>query len=396
MKTISLSILILGLLSSLAIAAEDFTFSFEPSSSTKKNFELTNSFTGGWLKENEKSSGSFLLQSDLKLGPVGVGLDANLLLGDKMIEGFNSVVVRYAEYDDGFRGLRYGVLEKVTLGYGLLMKNYTTRSQSAALLSNQQIGLKGYIGFDRYKAEAMGTWSHVYAVRFSEQVQPWLLLGQSYVDDVDGVTFVNPGGVTVKYNPISGFALDAGVPILPGLVWFTEYAKLNGYGGGISSGLKWGVDFLFLRSYASASYNILDKDFIPAYFNEAYESNPINMTIAAATGQNKNGYIAEAGLHLMSIAGLDLTFENYNTGNAAFLTSFYVQPTEQLFFEGYYKQPDFINFNSLTFEQGLIFGGTLTYKINPNLSLLTIYKKAYDPKQGKVVESQNYGLKFNF
>jgi hypothetical protein len=82
--------------------------------------------------------------------------------------------------------LRYGVLENITWGHGLLVKNYTTRPPSSVILSNENAGLKGYVDLDYSKIIAMGTKTNIYGGRIEERVHPFLNLGQHYISDSDG------------------------------------------------------------------------------------------------------------------------------------------------------------------------------------------------------------------
>ncbi|MFA6431666.1 MAG: hypothetical protein WCV91_04735, partial [Candidatus Margulisiibacteriota bacterium] len=62
---------------------------------------------------------------------------------------------------------------------------------------------------------------------------------------------------------------------------------------------------------------------------------------------------------------------------------------------GYYKQPNFVDFRSLDITQGAEMGADITYKVNELTSLITHYKKAYNPATGKVEATQYYEIGIN-
>jgi hypothetical protein len=69
---------------------------------------------------------------------------------------------------------------------------------------------------------------------------------------------------------------------------------------------------------------------------------------------------------------------------------------DQLTVRGYYKQPNFVDYRSITLEQGAIIGADVAYKVNPYTSLITHYKKAYNPVTGQVESSQYYEVGLSF
>ncbi|MFH1429473.1 MAG: hypothetical protein ABIH39_06990, partial [Candidatus Margulisiibacteriota bacterium] len=93
---------------------------------------LETNITGGvgTIISNGDSVLNTFIRSDFKLSPWGLGLDLNFPIPeDKKPTDLDTIVLRYAEYDDGTWGLRLGTLEKLTYGYGLVMDNYSTLVQ---------------------------------------------------------------------------------------------------------------------------------------------------------------------------------------------------------------------------------------------------------------------------
>ena len=356
---------------------------------------LSNGISLGYIKAGTAEVAAISWRPDLKVGPWALGLDVNLPMGDKKPEGYDSIVFRYAEFNDGQKGLRYGILEGVTWGKGLLMKNYSTRVAGPITQNNQQTAFNGFLNADRVGVQFMSTWSHIYAARLTERVNPMLVLGQSYITDADGPSIKQPDGTTIHYPSVSGAALDASVPLPLNFEGYAEAAQLFGHGTGLTFGINWGMEALVFAAAFDAGYRSLDNKFVPGYFNADYETNPVNLSSYEATGQSKNGYIAELNLLAGKFFKANALYEAYNGSNAA-LTAAAEGEMDKLYAQIYFKQPNFEDFRSLTYEQGAITGGALGFKVNPNTLLVVNYKKAYDPVLGSVVESQYYEAKLLF
>lgn len=356
---------------------------------------LSNAISLGYIKAGSSEIGAAAWHPDIRLGPWSMGFDGYLPIGNQKPQGFDSIVFRYAEYNDGQKGLRYGVLDNLTWGHGLLMKNYSSRTAGPITQNNQQTAVKAFFNSDRIGVQAMSTWSHIYAFRLTEKVNPFLVLGQSYITDTDGPSVKQPDGTTIKNPSISGMAVDASVPLPMNFEGYAETAALFDHGMGATIGIDWGMEALVFSAGFNAGYRLIDNKFVPGYFNADYETNPVNLSSYEATGQNKNGYIAEFNLLAADTLKLNALYEAYYGSNASLNANAETQ-LDKIFASAYFKQPNFQDFRSLTLEQGAIIGYALGYKINSNLMLVLNYKKAYDPVLGSVVESQYYEAKLMF
>jgi hypothetical protein len=365
--------------------------------STSLLSSFTNGFNLGMVKTGSAEVGMISWNPDFKLGPWALGLDFNIPLGSQNTAGIQNIVFRYAEYNDGNKGLRYGVLDSVTLGHGLIMKDYTTRSNSNVVLTNDQMGLKGYYGFGPSEVDGMATWSHIYQVGAKQKVHPRLTLTEYYVADVDGVNVVQTDGSTRNFPAQSAFGVDATVPIMGNWDLFAEAGQMANHGNGYGVGTGWAFDLLkFISASFSFTYRMLDQGFVPGYFNIDYESNPIDLSSVEASGNNKNGYVGELALAMANRLEATLTYEDYNDSNPALTGQAAAIITDQISATAYYKQENFADFRSLSLEEGAILGGSLTYKINAFTSLTVNYKRAYNASTGQVEESQYYEMGFGF
>ncbi|PIS31779.1 hypothetical protein COT42_00090 [Candidatus Saganbacteria bacterium CG08_land_8_20_14_0_20_45_16] len=348
----------------------------------------------GFIKVGSKEVTNLSWRPNFKLGVLGLGLDINYALGEEKPNGYENIVLRYVEYDDGSRGLRYGIIESLTWGHGLLIKNYTNWLAGLILLNNDQLALLGYATLqERYVVRGLWSKTGVMGLRLEEKVNPMLKLGQTYIVDNDGVMLSG----TTEVQKVAGVGLDATVPLPLNFEAFAEWAQLVGHGSGFSTGLSWAYDLLVADASFLAAYRMLDNGFVPGYFGQDYETNPINLTSAEATGNIKNGYVTQLGINALGLAALKVAYENYNdSDSASVMADLFAKLPQDVEVTGYYKQPNFTNFRSLSLEQGAIMGGSIAYPVNPYTRVVVHYKKIYNPDTASVEESQYYELRFSF
>ena len=138
----------------------------------------------GYLKVGTKEVGNIAWHPDFKFGPWGLGADVNFALGEDKPADYENLVLRYVEYDDRQKGIRYGVIDNLTWGHGLLMSGYSTRMYSTSVIpNNEQMAVTGYVTFDRYAVRGLTTRTGVNGLRVEEQINPMLTLGQTVIAD---------------------------------------------------------------------------------------------------------------------------------------------------------------------------------------------------------------------
>jgi len=369
--------------------AASVSFAQAPSVYSTANF--SNGVSLGFLNTGTASTGLASWNPDLGLGAFKLGLGVNIPFDDPSGRIVDNVVVRYAQYDSQQWGFRYGVIDNYTLGYGLLVNNYTS-AQTGLFNSNHQSALRMYYNQGIYGLEAMGTWSKFYAFRISEEVLPRLTLGQYFAGDSDGIDFLRPDGTRVTYPSQSGFGLDAGYSVWSGGVVFAEYAKLNNHGSGISAGFNQDMDILIGKANFRAERRFIDYNFVPGYFNENYETDPIDITSYEATSSGKNGYKIQAGASVFSRGNIWAVLEGYEGSNTVLKGYASAKLTDKYFVEAGYFQQNFIDARSLDLSQGAVITGRLGYQVNPFTTVIANYKQYYDPSAGRVVYSQWYEM----
>ena len=395
MKKLLLSFGLILLLTSVALAQDSsVVITTTGGSGTAEASQLSASLGGlslGYYKVGTDEVANLTWHPDFKYGPIGLGLDVNAALGQDKPPEYSDLVLRYVEYDDGKRGLRYGVIKNLTWGHGMLMRDYSTVATGPILLNNNQLAIKAYLDMDSYVVRVLKTNSNVHAVRVEERVHPLLTLGQTYITDADGVQL--PG--TTEVQKVSAYGIDASVPLPYNFEGYAEYAHMIDHGSGFSTGVSWGADFFVASASFLTEYRLLDSNFVPGYFDSEYETNPINLTSAEATGNVKNGYLAEMKANVMDMASAKLVYENYNDSDAAVKGELFARLPRDVEVTGYYIQPSFVDFRSLTLEEGAIVGGSIAYPINFFTKIVIHYKKAYNNETEQVEESQYYELRLS-
>jgi hypothetical protein len=382
-----------------SLSAAELPVSTTVTSSSNGVSQLQSSIGGlslGFIKAGTAEVATIGWHPDLKFGPWGLGADINLGLGDNKPSNFEGAVLRYVKYDDSQKGLTYGVLNGVTVAHGLVMKNYSTRIGSQIMLTNEQMGFFGYVDLDKYVLRGMMTRSNIYMARVEERVNPMLTLGQYYINDSTGRTIIQGDGTTKTYPQVAAIGADATMPLPANFQAYAEAGQLINHGAGVSTGLSWAYDMMVANASFSAEYRMLDKAFVPGYFGPDYGNNPVDLASVEATNGPKNGYLVQAGIDALGLVTLNAAYESYINSNNALTADLSTKLGDQIRVRGYYKQPNFVDFRSISLEQGAVLGADIAYKLNQNTSLITHYLKAYNPTSGQVESTQYYEVALSF
>ncbi len=220
---------------------------------------------------------------ELSLGYFGVGLYIPLRIstsGELRGEDWDSPgdwisIIRYLRY--GKRGtplwVKAGVLERVTIGYGFIMDNYSNTIDE----NNRKTGIQIASDLKKYggeiiisnfgNAEVMGGRGFIRPIKFVSPIPivSNIELGGSYLTDRES----DPS--------ISIIGLDAGLPIINTsfFSWqlYANYARIISYGSGTGYGTR--VDFNLLMDILTLSAKFEKRNigsrFIPSYFGPFYE-----------------------------------------------------------------------------------------------------------------------------
>ena len=351
-----------------------------------------------WLQEGDRGAMGFIWRPGIMHGRLKMGLDVNVLLSDQQIPGLDRAILRYAEYDTEGTGFRYGEIEDVSLGYGLLMSNYSTNNPGSTLISNRALGLKTYYTSDLVAAYSIATVGSVFGLRFTERIYPNLILGETYVFDSNGIQNVQTGSGTVNIPSESGGSLDLTIPILGTRFlggepsFYSELAYLSGRGLGLAAGVVLKYELLNLgATYLRAERVMTHQNFVPRYFNEQYEVNPLNLSSAEAYS-SKEGYLFQLKTILFNLIKLTTTYEDYSGSNPVLGVDLEIQPTKQGYGKLSFLQANFQGIRYIPAESSGIVMAKFAYKLDELTSVGVLYKQATDPSQYKVTHSKMFSI----
>jgi hypothetical protein len=263
------------------------------------------------------------ISPDLNLGPVGLGVDFNLYLPMNSTGTYpselNFLTLRHVSYDHEKKfGIKWGRLQSVTFGYGLLMDDFDTGNWGTTEFTNEKAGVLGYATIDPVRVDAMWTAKNVMAGRASYEFKDTFMLGSpiviggTYVTDENGVDNDINGNI-IQRNSQNGYGVDIGVP-LGGefFTLYTEYAQLIEQGKGASVGFR---GTFFNQLDYRAEYRSLGARFVPGYFNNTYEATSYDFSTDSIT-EKVNGFLVSAASTFMDGAFKGgLIYEKYNDIN---------------------------------------------------------------------------------
>lgn len=357
------------------------------------------------LNNNGSSVTVLTLYPTLGVGNWKVGLDVNIFLpSDAKPKSVPYVLFHYIEYDDGFSGIRYGIMDGITLGYGLIMNDYSSRVNGTTMFDPTQAGVKAYTNlYKPYGVMALMTHSQIYAGRLTYQPDMFTLLGRpivlgvSYAVDNDGVK--TPTKTYGKGQ--AAMAADIGCELLgPAAILFSEYGQLLNHNGGLMAGLKGRLVGLFTYQF---DYRALGRNFIPAYFGYQYEVQPVDLT--AINIGNISGYHGSLGFSLGQLADLkmeyqNLFFENTGKANPSLKAELVTQEIANFTVRARYEQLQLRSLSSVGDEGANIVVDTMVplamlgvpFPGKTNVSWKRIYSS--DSPNGKFTDSLGFGYQY--
>jgi len=355
--------------------------------------DVQSGVTLGYLSTTGGQVANFTWRPSFQFHNLGIGLEMDLPVGEGRPVGYENLVLRYLDYQGVRFGVRYGALENVTLGHGLLMKNYSNNLTGPLLHNNRQNGVRAHWDDNAWRLEGITTGTGIYAVR-GEQWLDMFSLGVYVIRDTDGVTTTTGSGTTVLPS-LTGYGVDATIPtMIPAVDLYAEYAQLSGFGSGLTSGVKWGYDFLIVKALARLERQQFDANFAPSLFNAEYEINPLNFAAYRAAGVAREAVVGELDLMFLNYVSAHAVYESFSgatpSARADFKVSDFFIPGYRI--SGYAIAPNLRSFRSLTLEQGLVYGARVGYKINSATEIIVHYKRAYNPTLGQPEDTTYYSL----
>jgi hypothetical protein len=290
--------------------------------------------------------------------------------------------------------MKYGPVERTTLGYGLLMNNYASDDLGPMLPSNRQMGIKAYYNSHSFAFVGLATASSLYGFRFTQQFDSRYILGQTYVYDGNGLTDIKVGTAMVNYTQESGLSFDLTVPVdriilggKPSI--YSEVAFLSGRGSGLSLGFFNEYDLLNLgTTYFRAERIFTTGNFVPRYFNEQYEVNPMDLANSPIANKSKDGYLLQVKTVLFDAFRLKTTYEDYEESNPLLSMQLDFPSSRQGFATLAYYQVNFQGVRTMPVNSGGVVMAKFSHQIEPTLNIEIEYKQVSDPFEARVYDSK--------
>lgn len=261
-----------------------------------------------------------MIQPELSIGKLGMGLDIDLRINNKgkiRKEDWDSPkkfvrVIRYIRY--GHKGdrpiyARAGALYYATLGHGTIMNRYNNRLD----FNDRKIGLELDIGSKNLGFESV----------VNDLTNPYLVGGRIYWRPLRSFlpipilrNFELGGSIVSDFgeNGALVWGLDLGIPILDtaGLrsTIYADYAKMNGHGSGTAAGIMASI----LGATARAEYREIGPDFLIPYFDRFYET-VRNTKLYELPQKSLRGWYGEILYEIFGRMRLVATYEDYKGMN---------------------------------------------------------------------------------
>lgn len=306
--------------------------------------------------------------------------------------------INWLEYDGKYTYLRYGNLENITYGYGMLLANYSKKGARGIQvgfdnLTSARFGSRVLLPLDitSFHPWTMEETSSLYAARLTSKVRLLLLpfqAGATIVTDTNSSLHLLPYAV-----PNTGVGLDVSMPGLSLLEPYMEMAYLNNFGYGAELGVRGKV---FSNFWYQTGFRAMSESFIPNYFGNDYEEYKKNSLLAIAapsdvTGRilpdlyNAGTYAATSGAYFqaganLGLASLKLSYENYSgrEAYAPILSADFIAQSPEIFHLprlscGFnYRQLQFARYHDGLdpfFNKNTIFSWYVSLPISSDLSL---------------------------
>jgi hypothetical protein len=210
-----------------------------------------------------------------------------------------------------------------------------------------------------------------------------VVLGATYVTDSDGLDKEFEDKQVSRLSQ-SGHAFDVAYPLGGDfLTLYSEYAKLENYSEGASAGVR--GDLLGMFGY-KAEFRSFGSNFVPEYFNRAYEATSFN----AATdmpGKTLTGFLIGAYGNVMGdYVRLGAEYEMYEDRNLL---------TAALGWQRLWDTAGVVNYK-VPFQTGgqAILSSDIAYYTNGPVDYVINWKQVAIDKDTKT-ESYSVGLRFN-
>ncbi len=385
--------------------------------------ETGNYFTGGFGVTWIDNQPYYLvnLSPEFSFGKIGIGFDVNLRFspeGKLRSQDFKEPydyfrTIRYVRYGMKHDPIyaRVGILNMVTLGYGIIMQWYTNSPSyeyrklgTEFAFDFRHIGFEG-IYSDFNELSIVGGRAFVRPLKFTSAGDIPIIgdldIGLSYVTDFNrdaGIVSVTP--VIRDTGHIAIYGADIGLPVL-NMTWlnssiYAQAAKIAKFGSGQAVGIDLNVDLLGLvRAGAKLERRFIGAHFIPSYFGPFYEleryqpapnfnSKIAQLVTDSVSGAGIYGELRANVIGAIEIVGALQTIDGAPYRNQLHLGARLPRSFPSIYAEAAYDKNRFANFReAFTLPRSLL-SAILGYKPYPFLLVSMLYQWTFTEENGQL------------
>lgn len=346
----------------------------------------------GGVYDVDSSTPFVVLKNDLESGDFIFGT-AIIAKGEKELEGYESIVLDYLEYNNGTKGLFYGQLDSVRYGSGLLLNDFNTTYAHPVFLSNKNRALRSYYYMDYCTLNMFKTNDNLYGINIDDLYLFGTNFGIEYVSEADGIK-----GFSEEFSPYTcayGISFISPTIIADCIRMYGEYASVNEKNSGVALGVSCDYNLFFMPMNLRAEGRSLDKGFFPGYFSPDYDVNPVNLSSYEASDKRREGTLVSLGSSLFGFLAFRTTYENYTGGNETLSYDFIITPVSGLDITGFSRQPTFTRYRQFPKGDTTMVGGSVLYRVG-QISLSANYKKAPLPEDIRSYETSYVEMAYRF
>lgn len=338
----------------------------------------------------------------LHFEPVTVGLEVHALLASAEkkrklnLTGKNPVILNFVEVKKDPFLVRWGALSGVTLGYGLIMNNYSTTATnvSSVFTNKDKATLLQYTG-QMWGGTFLGTQTHVYAGRVYYHVPSLLKRGVTF-----GLTYAQDGD---EVDDVKSWGLDAAMPLVPKMTLYGQYAQMSDSFDENPKAISLGADWIAGKFSWRNEYRRFGDNFKPGLFDSHYEINSLQNRITATKYRLATGKATGNGFYSRFLADISKQFkasaayEKYAGMEPRFIAEAVADLRDEtkgmgsIYLKASYEQKNF-RFTNIDPALGVIraLGSSM---LNENIEFRVYYTKLYEynnaAKEHKPVETVN-------
>uniref|UniRef100_A0A7C3MJ39 FecR protein domain-containing protein n=1 Tax=Dictyoglomus thermophilum TaxID=14 RepID=A0A7C3MJ39_DICTH len=340
---------------------------------------LNNNLDYGLYKKNDLMLAKLSFSPELSFGILKLGLDLSLYTDGESISYIQGKI-RYGELNLPWLGIKYGVIDHFTLGYGLIANRYSTYEMEGVVLRLEDPKRGGILTLFPSPFNKYENLTSTYALRAFYRPINRLEIGINGMMDMDVDENKRQAIVgadlsyfltknTVIYSSFAQRIIHDGVTISDPRV-----LSENGVALGLQS------NFSLFNSVFSVQLINFSDNFYPGYFNAYYEKNKVLKTLSPLKESVNRifGLTLDLDTNILNIAFLNVNYQSFNGMRPSIYSRFTMSLNERLKMNLLYEQKE-IKTPFMLFNENTIMTLNITYPLAQNVDAILTIKRTFDP-----------------